>query len=62
MITNTEFFLFTALVLAIGWGFHWKSEAKKAHRLVIELFQNDRFRDSMVKDFQLFKKSIIKEV
>jgi hypothetical protein len=62
MITTTEFFLFIGWVLAIVWGFHWKSEAKKSHRLIIEMFENDTMRERIVKDFQLFKKSIIKDV
>lgn len=61
MITTTEFFLFTSLVLAIVWGFHWKSETKKAHRLLVELLENNAMRERLVQDFQLFKKSITKE-
>lgn len=62
MITTTEFLLFSSLMLAVIWGFFWKNEAKKSHRLIIALLENDEIRERMAQEFRLVKKSIFKEV
>lgn len=55
MITYTEFFLFMGMMVAIGYAFCWRVEAKW-YKTMFKLMVTDRaMRDKILEDFETLK-------
>lgn len=56
MITYTEFFLFTSMMITVCYALHWRSEAKKHEFLFKLMLTNSKAREQILKDFEDFRR------
>lgn len=56
MITYSEFFLFVALAVAIGYAFYWRHQAKLIDAFFRLMVTDPKAREKIVSDFERIKR------